>query len=457
LSIRIIDDFYIKDEKNVEDLPFNKLQRSKAGSIRPNELPVINHESKLKLLRCKSKIYKHEIIERIIKKITPTIFTLKSIFMTTIYTPSEALSYIKGRDLEFSDISFYSKDALIIYIKLLDRIAVSGNLELLEYACNLFLNLLYNILDTTRDKIFTDVFESNKICLKFFYIYLYTFRHDKDAVIRIKNEIIQVIHSTIHEHDNPFYFNLIFALYSSNFQNKLILEFIETIAKIITTDSYKTLLKYSMVNCKNFLILIYRIIFVKTGNELLSNDSFYQLILDFLTYISQTQLIYSKLNFNTFFTKKLYTAEENKQRTILELIFEICIEIFRTTKKDEFIKFLNSLFIVNNVHTIFYYIDTFYFHPSYKDEILNEKFKSHVLDAVDSGKVFKEGRNNNKLLTFYFLIKSFVYTYYYEKENNTITLDYEFLEKLEFILTSDIQNLDIISQYNINKTEVKGI
>jgi hypothetical protein len=422
---------------------------------------VINHESKLKLLRCKTKVYKHEIIERIVKKVTPTVCTVKSIFLTIIYTPPDALSIIKGTELRFSDISFYSKDALTIFIKLIDRVSTGGDLTLLEYACSLFLNLLYNILDTTRDKIFTDVFESNKICLKFFYIYLHTFRHDKDTIVRIKSQIIKIIHSTISEHDNPFYFNLIFALYSSNFQNKLILEFVETISAVITTESYKTLLKYSMSNCKNFLILIYRIIFVKgetSSAGLMGCDKFYTIVLNFLNYIATTQLIYSKLNFSTFFNKKLYTAEENKQRTVLELIFEICVEIYRTTKKDEFIKYLNSVLIVDNVHTIFYYIDMFYFHPSYNKDDYLEKFDKKVLDAVEFGKVFKEGRNNNKSLTFYFLIKAFVYTYYYEKEESelAITLDYEFLEKLEFILISDIQNLEKISKFNINKTEIKG-
>jgi hypothetical protein len=445
--------------------------RTKAGSLKMNDVSMSGHagggnsnsnnnENKLKQLRYKSKIYKHDIIERIVRKIQPSIYTIKSIFMTTIFTPNNPLDIIKNGNLEFSEISFYSKDALTIYIKLIDKISLSKNLELLEYSCNLFLNLLFNILETTRDKIFSDVFESNKICLKFFFIYLNTFKNDKEVVKKITNDIIRIITSTINEHDNPFYFNLIFSLYSTNFPNCLIFEFISVISNLITSDTYKGILKYSMANCKNFLILLYRILFVKNCQEILAHEYFYEMLLNFFTYISQTQLIYSKLNFNTFFTKKSYTADENnnKQRTILEILFEMSMEIYSKTKKEDFIKFLNNILIVNNVHTIFYYMDIFYFHPFFKDDFVRSKFDVNVLNAVEFGKVFKEGRNNNKFLTYYFLIKAFVYTYNYEKDGNnkSITIDYEILEKLESILYSDTQNLEIINNFNINKTEIKG-
>jgi hypothetical protein len=257
----------------------------------------------------KPEVYKYDILESIIKNLNMSEPIIKSIFMTTIPIVDETFSILKSsNDDNLYKISSFNKNALKLFVKVVEKIALAKDFDLLNYSYRLFMKLINRILHyMNKDKPFFEVFESNKICLFFFFYLLTSFKHIKSRQKEIQDDIFMIIDNTIFIHENPFYFNLIFALSASNICCDFVIKFMK---KILDNDERENFFKYNMANIKNMILLVYRITFVSVENDKEFND----VVFKFFSKLIKMQLIYTKSVFQTFFNKKFNTNDENKER-----------------------------------------------------------------------------------------------------------------------------------------------
>jgi hypothetical protein len=125
------------------------------------------------------------------------------------------------------------------------------------------------------------------------------------------------------------------------------------------------------------------------------------------------------------------------------------IEIYKRSRNIKFIDLLRKI-IYNGEHTIFYYMDIFYYHSNVNEKYISDNFIKDDLEQLESGdKVFKYPRSVFYLMTYYFLLKLFVYLHYYSNKED--------LDELSNYLFNDIKSLDTHKANNINKMEYKGI
>lgn len=409
-------------------------------------------------------VYKHEVLEKIIDFINPSFYTLESLFLSIFKTPNDSLKYIKNKKIDLKDMEFHSKDALIVYVKLVDKISNSKYpFELLDFSYVLISKLLYFIINTTRDKTFVDVFESNKICLKLYFNCINSMLvplDDMSFISTIKLDLINIIEKTINEHDNPFYFNLILALYCTDDTDLTIIDYIEIIVVNLTLEGTKdsiSVSRYNLANSKNMLLLIYSMLFVGNQNkQIFKDEKFIDITWKFFIFLTKTQLIFTKMSFDSYAcTKK---ANECQKRTILEMLFEILIELYHLWKSEKYIKFLENILIINEKHTVFSYIDTFYFFTYIKTpQYITENFDRNILDVLDT-KIFRKETANINLSTIYFLIKILCYMHVIEKKKELDQKEYgelAILHKFSIFLIADLKKLIILN--SINKLEIKGI
>ena len=342
------------------------------------------------------------------------------------------MKFIK-KSIELESYNYFSKDALMILIDITERIAkqdFANPLELLTLIYFYVIKFLFNIVDNNKnnenDKNFVEIFESKKICVKFFincissieaiednemksideseneYILRlskevdetdtlshlintesYGFKNNsvyslsKNQEIKVfkeslKNDLIRLIKKSYKSHRDPFYFKFIFFLFCQTNEHKLIIDLTITIIDLIleeniNEDTPTANMGPIWANTKNLVVLIYRMLFINrsSNKEIFTTKNFEDKICNFLLNILSNQIIYTKTTFNIYAGKKLYNDTEGKQRTILDMLFDIFLELYSLTKDENYLRILEENLILtsktskNHEHTIFYYMDLY--------------------------------------------------------------------------------------------------
>ena len=226
-------------------------------------------------------------------------------------------------------------------------------IKLIEYSYNIFIDLISNTLDNylkSDDEkkrklkpMINHIFEDKSNNLYEFYkimidniISNFNFsgcqndrlNYDliKDSIdellIKVQNDLKDFINKTLFELKDPFYFNLLIEIYFQNDKNNefIINMILAIIEKIMTQmDKKKRIVE---INCKNLLILLYKMIFYIKKRHLIlytENDIFLKKVIMFLLKFIE--------NCNILYTKILFPIENNRGKLLIEIIFEIIFEM----------------------------------------------------------------------------------------------------------------------------------
>ena len=226
-------------------------------------------------------------------------------------------------------------------------------IKLIEYSYNIFIDLIKNTLDNylkSNDEkkkklkpMINHIFEDKSNNLYGFYKIMIeniisnfnfngcqknTLNYDliKDCIDellkKVQNDLKDFINNTLFELKDPFYFNLLIEIYFENDKNnEFIIDMIlAIIEKIITQMSNKN--RIVEINCKNILILLYKMIFYINKRNLIlytENDIFLKKVIIFLSKFIE--------NCNILYTKILFPIGDNRAKLLIEMIFEIIFEM----------------------------------------------------------------------------------------------------------------------------------
>ena len=226
-------------------------------------------------------------------------------------------------------------------------------IKLIEYSYNVFIDLMKNTLDNylksneERKKklkpMINHIFGDKSYNLYGFYkimiddiISNFKFNGCQNIILNndlIKNSIDQLlikvqddlkdfINKTLFELKDPFYFNLLIEVYFQNDKNNefIINIILSIIEKIITQMDNKN--KIVEINCKNILILLYKMFFYIKKQYLIlytENDIFLKNVIIFLSKFIE--------NCNILYTKILFPIEDFRGKLLIEIIFEIIFEM----------------------------------------------------------------------------------------------------------------------------------
>jgi len=143
-------------------------------------------------------------------------------------------------------------------------------------------------------------------------------------LIQIQNDIENFMEDSLFELIDPFYFKLLTEIYFKNDKNNeyIIHIVVDMIEKIITKMNKENRNRIIELNSKNILILLYKMIFlVKKRNLILysENDIFIKKVFLFISQFMQ--------HCNILYTKILFPIEDSKSKLIIEMLFEIIMEM----------------------------------------------------------------------------------------------------------------------------------
>ena len=260
-------------------------------------------------------------------------------------------------------------------------------IQLIEYCYDKFIDLLKNMLenyinsDSERKKklkpiiniIFVDkgaFYDMNRFyiimlenIISIFNFNIFNNKSNFDFIkecldkflIRIQNDIEEFMNNSLFELIDPFYFKLLAEIYFQNDMNNeyiigIVIKMIEKITTKMTKESKNRIIE---LNCKNILILLYKMIFyVRKRNLILypENEIFLEKVILFLSNFIE--------HCNILFTKILFPIEVSKSRLLMEIVFEIIIEIhldhLRNPKNkslEKSVSLLRSLFNEEQIKT----------------------------------------------------------------------------------------------------------
>lgn len=504
LLIRFIDDYNIKLELPQETLKNNQNTSSypnqsqyqfqsnveKSASLKKSNFSLTS--SQISQYKSKGTVaiqpntqsqnitsQKYLKLDKLVENIIPSHYTIRSLLLTVYETPDPRLSFSYIKKNIHCDFSFFSKEALIIIIKMIETISINKSVEsikllseLLDYSFDQLIKFLFLIIDqyiaystisikNEKDskKIFNDLFESSKICSRLFFSCCNCCYLDEDNRKTRLESLKWIINKTLLIHSNPFYYKLILNLRSdsvSDFCSRFLVteltNFLISEINVLCSVKIKEIYYKNVIsNLKNSCILIYRLLFMKNYGlnfnnsnqnqdnlsstecnksnyfQILHNNDIKENFLNFLTNIKNHQIILSRMRFNLRSSSKSIQAPNNqnnlsttsnvtkKQKSILEMVFEILLESHRVVKEDKFLDLLNDLFIWKN-HTIFYYMDIYYYFNDIKSNTIKKRFDKEILKLIDSTFI-KEGHIFVFLNSFHFLIKLFVNIFILEEES----------------------------------------
>jgi hypothetical protein len=542
LLIRFLDDYYIKLELPQENLKSNLNSSTNQSNIEKSaflkksnfsltssQITQYKNKGTLNLLPNSQSqnlaSYKYLMLDKIVENIIPSHYTIRSLLLTVYETSDPRISFNYIKKKIHCDFSFFSKDALIIIVKMIEIISINKSIEsnkllseLLDYSFDQVIKFLFLIIDqylaystisnkNEKDskKIFNDLFESSKICPRLFFSCFNCYYLEEDSRKNHAQSLKWIIDKTLLIHPNPFYYKLILNLRSDSLSEfcsrNIVIDLtnflINKIIKLSSVSSQEINNRNVIANLKNSCILIYRLIFIKNfekitnihqntltlekfpscdSNLINSNtNSYFQILLskefeeeviNFLTTIINHQIILSRMRFNlrgsskssqapnstqNATTKSTTTSDSKKQKSILEMIFEILLESYRVVKDKKYIDLLNDLFIWQK-HTIFYYIDIYYyFNDRVKSVTVQKRFDKEILKLIDCTFI-KDGHIFVFFNIYHFLIKLFVNIFILEEEISEIP-HYENLRKLNKVENSN-KNEQTFDQSNLEHTEL---
>ena len=328
-----------------------------------------------------------------------------------------------------------------------------SKIQLIEYSYNKFIDLLKNMLenylnsDSERKKklkpIINSIFVNKETLydLNRFYVIMIeniilNFNFNgclnnkinldliKDSIdkflILIQNDIEEFMNNSLFELIDPFYFKLLTEIYFQNDKNNeyIIGIVIKMIEKVIIKISKEKNNRIIELNCKNILILLYKMIFyVRKRNLILysENAHFLEKVILFLSnFIKHCNILYTKI---------LFPIEESKNKLLMEILFEIIIEIHLEHLRNPKIKMLeNSMSLLRGLF----------------DE---EQIKTNLSGSIKhkKRKNLIEDKDSEKYSPFYIMDKiSFFKANNNSSENlkisEDITINKQFFELKDYIL-----------------------
>ena len=348
---------FIKEDSSYNFINLNQSQRS---SFISNNI-VGNNTIEGILTR------KMEFFEKIIL----TQYTFKSFFLILFHEmPNDKkIKFIKDdKNLKnaflLSEKNFQKTRYLLrVIISLFEKQNSDGydtlfmsKIQMIEYIYNTFINLLKNVLDNylkgqeeKRKKlkpminnIFVDkgnyyiinrfyrIMIDNNIC-NFNFIGCTENKQNIDIIknyldkllIQVQNDIIEFINKTLFELIDPFYFNLLIDIYFQNdMNNEFIINTVIIIMDKIITQMGKNKNRIIEINCKNILILLYKMIFYIHKRKILislNNEIFLKKLILFLSKFIE--------NCNILYTKILFPIEDSRGKLLIEILYEIILEM----------------------------------------------------------------------------------------------------------------------------------
>ena len=231
-----------------------------------------------------------------------------------------------------------------------------SKIQLIEYCYNVFIGLLKNMLDNYLksdavkkkelkpmiNSIFVDknnyynvhmfykIMIDNNIC-NFNFTGCSNYNQNFDLIkdyldkllIQVQNDIIEFINNTLFELIDPFYFKLLIEIYFENdINNEFIINTVIMMMEKILTRIEKDKNRIIEINCKNILILLYKMFFfVKKRNYILfpENDLFLKRVIFFLSqFIEHCNILYTKI---------LFPIEDARGKLVIEILYEIIFEM----------------------------------------------------------------------------------------------------------------------------------
>ena len=207
--------------------------------------------------------------------------------------------------------------------------------------------------------------------------------HLDKLLIKIQNDINEIINKSLYELVDLFYFKLLKEMYvKTNINDKYVMDTIrmimENIIKKIDDNKINRIIE---INCKNTLILLYKIVFYISKKKLIllpENELFLKTVILFLSkFIDNCNILYIKILFPIEDSNPIHS----KRKLLIEIIFEIILEMyidylrnpkFESLKISEIL--LKGLFDTNNINNNLF-IKIKYKEKSKKDKRKNNETK----------------------------------------------------------------------------------
>ena len=232
-----------------------------------------------------------------------------------------------------------------------------SKVDLLEYCYDIFIDLLKNMLDNFLESnnlrrknikpminiIFCD--KGNNYNAHRFYIIMMenisNFNYsgcskNKESIdlikkqldkllIKVQNDITEIIDKSLCESVDFFYFKFLREIYTQNELNNnyvinTTVRIMEKMTKRLEENDINRIIE---INCKNILILLYKIVFFVSRRHLIltnENNLFLKNIIFFLSkFIDKCNILYTKI---------LFPIEENSKYSKKKLLYEMVFEIF---------------------------------------------------------------------------------------------------------------------------------
>ena len=410
LGKRIRDSFHLSKNKNIfNTFAFNDRRKAKSRSISEASFEdnILNNPENIKIDNSKEEIYNifndfqflqdmkmskytffsiyHLIIKKKIKnkeaiKIIRNIEKkdyINNIENDNILTEEEFLKnkhHIDLMNILMEKINNYENNyelvklGLILYSNLIIGISqfyrdknTEKKEKILEYFLdnnyNCFFNIVINSLNKLTKEISTEEnSEINKSQMKKLY--------DSFSEI-VKEKLIKIIDNTILEFKDPFYFSFLtkcffFNYIDINFVIGMALFMVNKLKSVADEKLYEQELKINSLNDldktiiieitnKNILLLLYKIFFsISKRNFLLNNAAFMSSIYYYLCFfLSNSKLLFMKILF------PIEDTTEPKKKLIIELLYEIileiCIEYNKNPEKKYLQNFENLLLDILNI------------------------------------------------------------------------------------------------------------
>ena len=166
---------------------------------------------------------------------------------------------------------------------------------------------------------------------------------------KVENDMKEIINKTIFEYIDLFYFKLLFSMYRRDYNKNEFYDFILRIIQHIIEkleeyeEKHPFLLKKDNIydnlhikvglNNKNLLLLIYQITFFNSRKKYLINNGIFEkkIVLYLTNFLQKKQLIFLKIFFPI--EEKEIDNKINKKKLIIEMLFEIFINLYQNYKE----------------------------------------------------------------------------------------------------------------------------
>ena len=282
-------------------------------------------------------------------------YTFRSVFLMLFrnYTNEDKIKLIKGKKEKKFDFTLEIKDfnkiryLLKVILFVIERLnsdeidtCFMNKRQLIEYIFTILSEMIKKNLENylKKDKLqrkkeksmIKSLFMSKKsdcFVARFYKIMIsciLSINESKDdLLIKLENEMKDIIKNSLFELKDPFYFKTLREIFFENSDlNELVFNLeifiMENLASKFVKNEKNNIIE---INCKNELILLYQtIFFVNKRYYILENNLFIKTIFAFISeVVDHSSIIYLKI---------LFPIEATRGKLLFEIIFEIIIELY---------------------------------------------------------------------------------------------------------------------------------